>query len=79
MSHNIRRRGRRFGLPGGPRGRTLFRDFLTDNPDCAEQLARYSVARMRDEGITDEEIRGHLAHAPHHGFGLELDIDDLLA
>lgn len=80
MRHGIRRRGRRFGPPAGPRGRrTLLRDFLADNPECADQLARYGVARMRDDGMTDEEIRDHLDHARHQGFGPELDVDDLLA
>ena len=79
MRHGMRRRGRRFGPPaGGPTGRGFFRDFLEANPECAEQLARYSVARMRDDGMTDDEIRDHLDHVQHHGFAPELDIDDLL-
>ena len=79
MRHSLRRQRRRFGPPGrGPRGGAFLRDFLEDNPECAEQLARYSVARMRDDGMTDEEIRDHLDHAQHHGFGAGLDIDDLV-
>lgn len=54
------------------------RDFLEDNPGCTKELARYGVARMRDDGMTDEEIRNHLEHVRHHGFAPELDIDDLL-
>ena len=78
MRHNMRR-GRRFGPPvGDPRGRHILRDFLDDNPECAERLARYSVARMRDDGMTDAEIRRHLETAQHHGLASRLDIDDLL-
>ncbi len=79
MRHSMRRGARRFGQPtGGPRGRAVLRDFLEDNPDCAERLTRYGVARMRDDGMTDEDIRDHLDHVRHHGFAPELDLDDLL-
>jgi hypothetical protein len=33
---------------------------------------------MRDDGMTDEEIRDHLDHFQRHGFAPELDLDELL-
>ncbi len=66
-------RGPRFVGPG------FIRDFLRENEECAEQLVRYGVARMRAEGCSDDEIRDHLLHIQEQGFGDDLDVDELLS
>ena len=55
------------------------RGFLADNPDVAERLVAYGIARLRAEGIDDEEIREHLAFMQERGFASEIDIDQQLA
>lgn len=67
-------RRRRFGGPpaGSVRARMMF-EFLQENPECAEKLARYGAARMREDGFTDEEIREHLEHLHDHGLSGEID------
>jgi hypothetical protein len=52
--------------------------FLEENPECAEKLARYGVERMREDGFTDDDIRDHFDHLHYHGYGTDIDVDDLL-
>lgn len=80
--------GSRFGSSfaglgrGGPgRGEMLhgfFQEFFAENPDCADKAARYLVAQMREEGLSDDEIRE--IHYHKHGRGplFDLDIDAIL-
>ena len=55
------------------------RGFLTENPDVAERLVAYGVAKLRAEGVDDEEIREHLAFLQERGFASDIDIDQHLA
>ncbi|MDX2344278.1 MAG: hypothetical protein QNL12_11360 [Acidimicrobiia bacterium] len=74
-----RAEGPRFGPPFGGRGRGgMMRDFFTENPDCAEKMARFGVAKMREDGLSDDEIREHMTHMKGRNFLPELDIDHLL-
>ena len=77
MRHRMgwRRGGPEFGRRG--RGR-MIQEFLADNPDCAEHLARYSVATMLEEGLSPDEIREYLGHAHDHGFMPDMDSDAIL-
>ena len=65
--------GARFG------GRRLMSDFLAENPDVAERLVAYGVAKLREEGVDDDEIREHFAFIQERGFAADIDIDQLLA
>lgn len=70
-------RRRRFGGPmTGPGRFGMMFEFLQENPECAEKLARYQAARMREDGFTDDEIRDRLEHL--HDHGLVGEIDDIL-
>ena len=75
MKERRRYAGRRRSL-GPVNG--LMAGFLEENPDCANELARYGVERMREDGLTDDEIRDHFDHLHEHGFGTGIDVDDLL-
>lgn len=82
MRRSAKGRGRRagFGPPfGDPGPRGMIREFFTENPDCAEKMARYGVARMREDGLSDEEIREHVAHMQGRGFLPGLEIDSILS
>lgn len=65
------------GGPGAGRGR-MIRGFLAENPDCAEKMARYGAAKMKEEGVTTDEIRGHLQHMQERGLLPDLNIEDIL-
>ena len=54
------------------------RGFLAENPECADKMARYGVAKMRDDGFSDDEIRAHFADLLECGHLDGIDIDDLL-
>lgn len=81
MRRMAKRRGRGFGPPpGGPgagRGR-MIRGFFAENPDCAEKMARYGVAKMKEEGVPADEIRDHLDHMQERGLLADLDIEAIL-
>ncbi len=71
--------GAGFGPPfGGPGRGGIMRGFLAENPDIAERLARYGVAKLREEGWSDEDIREHLDHMKERDLLSDLDIDTLL-
>ncbi len=74
-------RGKRagFGPPSGASGRgRIIKEFFVENPDCAEKMARYGVRRMREDGLTDDEIRKHVTHMQERGLLPDLEIADLL-
>lgn len=79
----MRRKGRgegpRFGPPfAGPGRGAMMRGFFAENPDCADKMARYGVAKMRADGLSDDEIRDHLSHQQERGFVADLDIDSIM-
>lgn len=81
MMKRMHRRRRGFGPPrgglGAGRGR-MIRGFLAENPDCAEKMARYGVARMKEDGVPTDEIREHLEHMQERGLLPDLDVEAIL-
>ena len=72
--------GPRFAPPfGGPGRGGMMRGFFAENPDCADKMARYGVAEMREEGLADDTIRERLTHMQGRGFLPDLDIDAILS
>ena len=75
---------KRCALAGHPRRSrgwgqgAMMRDFLDENPECAEKMLRYGVARMRDEDFSDEEIRSHFAEMHECGHFADVDVDTIL-
>ena len=62
----------------GPERRGMMREFFEENPACAEKLARFGVARLRADGMSDDEIRDHFTAMRARRFLSELDIDSIL-
>lgn len=56
----------------------MMRGFIDENPECAEKLLRYGVARMREDDFTDEEIRAHFEEMHECGHFENVDIDSIL-
>ena len=54
------------------------RGFFSENPECAANMAAYGVARLREDGIPEDEIREHLSHMKDTGMLQDTNIDDLL-
>lgn len=74
-----RGRGPRFGPPfAGPERGAMMRGFFAENPDCADKMATYGVSKMRNDGLSNDEIRDHLSHLQARGFVADLDIDSIM-
>lgn len=74
--------GPRFGPPFASRGHGrggMMRGFFAENPECADKMARYGVAKMREEGLSDDEIRERVSQMQERGFLADLDIDTILS
>jgi hypothetical protein len=72
-------RGGRFGPPHKRWGRrAMVHEFLAENPDCAEKLARFGVRKMRQMGFENDEIRDFVEHRHHDDLLSDVDIDSIL-